>query len=273
LREVGRKLGLLSYAVFASCSMVAGSDAPSGQLFKHEASEESDAEAVEPEPAPEEVPAVAPAPIETASPAPVDDRPRPQKQWDHIASAAPSDCLEKLAASKAKFRALPAVAAPNQKGCGIPHGVMLTRGPTGLRYSPPVSIDCSLALHLEEVEGIIQEEAVRELGSPIASVSTLGSFACRGVVGRLKGWTGGLSEHSFGNAIDLSRFVTEKGIPASVMSHYEPGVAEPKTAQGRFLRSVQRRIRKEARLRALGPDFDASHRDHLHVDAGSPWWR
>ncbi len=216
-REVWRGVPVaLACVALASCSIPAGSEPVGSRLFAHEqvAGPRSDATGPRLERATvaesaDTDHAAAPPPNETPPAAPepeaiVDTRTHPQKQWDHIAAAAPADCRERLASTKAKFQPLPDVAKPNLKGCGIPHGVMLTRGPTGIRYSPPVSIDCSLALELEDVERILQEEAADHLGSPIASIGTLGSFACRGVVGRLRGWTGGISARPQGGASSLS---------------------------------------------------------------------
>lgn len=203
----------------------------------------------------------------------LDERPRPQRQWDHVFAAGADACREQLAATGAKFQPLPDRARPDAKGCGIPHGVLLSRGPTGIRYSPPVSLDCSLALRLVAIEKVVQEEAEAHLQSPIQRVGTLGSYACRGVIGRLAGWSDGISEHSFGNAIDIMRFDPVKGRPASILRGYEMGVDDPTTKEGRFLLAVARRLRREAGVRVLGPDFDASHRDHFHLDAGLPRWR
>lgn len=232
--------------------------------------------AVEIEQAAPEVVAEEPAPAAPtveAAPAPIDDRPRARRQWDHVVGAGDSECRAKLEATGAKFLAMKDITAPNAKGCGIPRGVVLKRGPTGIQYSPPISIDCSLALRLVAIEKIIQEEAEATLGEPIVRASTLGSYSCRKVIGRLAGWSDGISEHSFGNAFDLASLQPKKGAAASLLRHYEPDAESPKTKQGVFLRDVQHRIRRELRLRALGPDFDASHRDHFHIDAGSPRWR
>ncbi|AUX28870.1 uncharacterized protein SOCE836_009550 [Sorangium cellulosum] len=199
--------------------------------------------------------------------------PRAQRQWSHIAAAAGADCRDALKQSGARFQALPDVAKPNKKGCGIPHGVLLTRGPTGIVYSPPLQVDCSLALRLADIERVVQEEAETHLGSPIARISTLGSYACREVVGRMRRWSEGLSEHSFGNAFDIARFSPKRGRAVSVLRDYVLHGSDPTTREGRFLRGVARRLRAEgAAARVLGPDFDASHRDHLHIDCGTPRW-
>ncbi|WP_437307820.1 extensin-like domain-containing protein [Sorangium sp. So ce388] len=199
--------------------------------------------------------------------------PRAQRQWNYIAAAAGADCRDALKSVGARFQAIQDTAKPNKKGCGIPHGVLLTRGPTGIVYSPPLQIDCSLALRLADIERVIQEEAEAHLSSPIARISTLGSYACREVVGRMRPWSEGLSEHSFGNAFDIARFTPKRGRAISVLRDYVLRDKEPSTREGHFLRSVTRRLRADgAASRVLGPDFDASHRDHLHVDCGTPRW-
>jgi len=211
-------------------------------------------------------------PLEALRAAIAEGTPRPARQWAYIAAEAGAACRDELKATGARFRALPDIEKPNRNGCGVPHGVLLTRGPTGISYSPPLQIDCSLALKLVDIERIIQEEAEAHLGSQVSRVVTLGSYACRAVVGRMAGWSGGISEHSFGNAIDIARFEPKRGRAASVLQHYHPGVPS-ESPESRFLRSITRRLRRDGAVtRVLGPDFDASHRDHLHLDRGTPWW-
>ncbi|WP_437835455.1 extensin-like domain-containing protein [Sorangium sp. So ce1153] len=228
----------------------------------------------EPSPPPPAPPGWAPWVEPLADAADLGERPpRAQRQWNYIAAAAGADCRDALKSAGARFQAIPDTAKPNKKGCGIPHGVLLTRGPTGIVYSPPLQIDCSLALRLADIERVIQEEAEAHLSSPIARISTLGSYACREVVGRMRPWSEGLSEHSFGNAFDIARFTPKRGRAISVLRDYVLRDKDPSTREGHFLRSVTRRLRADgAASRVLGPDFDASHRDHLHVDCGTPRW-
>lgn len=194
---------------------------------------------------------------------------RPAKQWAFLEQATDDGCRERLAKTKARFQALPDQDAPNAQGCGIPRGVLLTVGPTGVGYSPPLRVDCSLALRLAEIEAILHEEAERAFEQNVIRVGTRGSYNCRGVVGRLRGWSGGISEHGLGNAVDVAHVDLASGKRVSVLAHYPDG----SKAEGKMLRAVVRRIWEEADMRALGPEFDRAHRDHLHVDAGSRWWR
>ena len=52
----------------------------------------------------------------------------------------------------------------------------------------------------------------------------------------------------------------------AVLSHHP----HPELPEGQLLRQAMSRIERELGLRVLGPDFDAEHRDHIHIDAGSP---
>jgi hypothetical protein len=194
---------------------------------------------------------------------------RPERQWRWIRNATDDGCRDRLRETEAKFHALDDRERPDPKGCGIPRGVILQRGPTGLRYSPPLRVDCSFALRLGQIETLLQEEAKAHFGAEVARVGTLGSYVCRGVVGRLRGWSGGISEHGFGNAVDVTHFDLVGGRRVSVLRHY-PAAARD---EGVFLRRIVGRVWRDLDMRALGPDFDPSHRDHLHFDAGSRWWR
>jgi len=201
-------------------------------------------------------------------------------QWLNAANVEPTACLAKLAASGAKYKVLPPQAKPDAKGCGVPHGVMVTRGPTGITYSPPLWIDCSFATLLEPIESIIQEEARSELDTSIRHIDTFGAYVCvtrAGPYTTLFSTKPAISEHSFGLAYDMRSLTPAKGRPITVLQDYEKGADEPVTARGRFLRNVAIRLRRESGLtHVLTPDFDAAHRNHFHLDRGLPfgwWWR
>lgn len=199
-------------------------------------------------------------------------------QWLNAANVEPTACLAKLAATGAKYTVLPQQSKPDAKGCGVPHGVMVTRGPTGITYSPPLWVDCSFATLLEPIESILQEEARSELDTSIRHIDTFGAYVC---VTRAGPYTTrfstkpAISEHSFGLAFDLRSLTPARGRPITVLQDYEKGVDEPVTARGRFLRNVAVRLRRESGLtHVLTPDFDAAHRNHFHLDRGLPfgWW-
>jgi hypothetical protein len=196
--------------------------------------------------------------------------PAEHPEWDRLASLDGAQCRANLTAMAIRFRPMPDRLTPDAQGCGSPHGVVVSRGPTGITYAPPLVIDCSLAAELPAIEARIQASAEAHLGSPIRSVTTLGSYNCRPVRGGLREH---LSEHAVGNAIDLAGFVPRRGRAVSVVRDYRPLEDVPSTVQGTFLRAVYRSLREERGLsHVIGPETRLDHRDHLHLDRGEPWW-
>jgi hypothetical protein len=206
--------------------------------------------------------------------APVAEPPPLLDAWSLAAREDGLACREELKTAGFEFHSYPDKAQPDKSGCGIPHGVVVFRGPTGITYVPAITIDCSLARALESVERIVQEEAETHLHSRINRIGNLGGYACRPRNYR-KGAS--LSAHAFGSALDVSSFHPRKGTPAVIARDY----AEPKRStpaqddRRRFLHAVLRRLRREADLTyAIGPDFNAIHHNHFHLDRGGWhfWW-
>jgi hypothetical protein len=191
------------------------------------------------------------------------------REWELVADANGEACRTELTALGIKFRALPDRAEPDRDGCGIPHGVLVTRGPRGIVYAPPLQIDCSLARELVWIEDVVQKEAEAELGSQIKQITTFGTYSCRRVRG---GFTGRLSEHAVGNAIDFGAFAPKRGTAVSVARDYRPREENP-GPRGVFLRRVFWALRGHGRLsHVIGPETRADHHDHVHIDRGEPWW-
>ena len=103
------------------------------------------------------------------------------------------------------------------------------------------------------------DRAAREVfGSPLARIETMGSYSCRDVAG-----SGRRSAHATANAIDISAFVLADGRRVSVLADWSGGSAQ----EQRFLRLVFASACKRFGT-VLGPDYNAAHRDHLHLEAG-----
>jgi hypothetical protein len=193
-----------------------------------------------------------------------------ESEWNRLALVDGAACRQKLGELGVAFRNLPDQSAPDAHGCGIPHGVLVQRGPSGITYSPPLQIDCSLALELTGIERIIQDQARAHLESPIRSVTTFGTYSCRNVRG---GFTGKLSEHALGNAIDIGVFTPGKGRAIVVARDYRPGQDAP-DERSMFLRGTFWALRQDAGLTyVIGPETRADHHDHFHVDRAEPWWQ
>ena len=177
-------------------------------------------------------------------------------------------CKALLDRAGIRFNALPPRSGGEQ--CGYTDGVRLTRGgaldigyqPAGLGTSCPVAA----AMALWEWH-VVQPAALRHLGSKVRAIDHFGSYSCRRVYGRSAGsW----SEHATANAIDVAGFRLEDGTRVSVVRDWTAG-----GAKSDFLKEV-RDGGCNLFATVLSPDYNAAHRDHLHLDQaqrGSLGWR
>jgi len=163
------------------------------------------------------------------------------------------------------------VRPPVTKGaCGYRDGVRLERGGARQTALSPASVGtaCPVAAALAMWEwSVLQPAAEHYFGARVTRIDHLGSYNCRGLYGRADG---PLSEHATADAIDIAGFRLSDGTQISVLRDWEG--RGPKAG---FLH--------EARAGACGlfattlsPDYNAAHRDHLHLDQasrGSLGWR
>lgn len=105
----------------------------------------------------------------------------------------------------------------------------------------------------------VDRAARQMLGSPLARIETMGSYACRTVAGSAR-----LSAHSRAEAIDIGAFVLADGRRVSVKDGWN-GASDQERA---FLRTVHTSACKRFGT-VLGPAYNAAHADHLHVELGT----
>ena len=166
-------------------------------------------------------------------------------------------CMVKLDMAEISYRALPDT---RHGQCGLDDGIAWAGG--GLRTiryrpaRPPLACPLATALTLWERE-VVQPEAVRTLGTRVVSIEHFGSYSCRRMYGRAGGdW----SEHARARAIDVAGFLLQDGRRISVARDWTR-----RGKESRFLHDVRD---GGCRLFAtvLSPDYNAAHRDHLHLD-------
>ena len=164
------------------------------------------------------------------------------------------------------FTALPAV---RDGQCGYDDGVRLTSGARRIAFAPAnVGISCPVAAGLSVWEwNVIQPAAQRLFGQRVAIIEHLGSYNCRRLYGRSQG---DFSEHASANALDVAGFRLADGTRISVLKDWQDT-----GDKGTFLRAV-----RDGGCRVfatvLSPDYNAAHRDHLHLDQadrGAMGWR
>jgi hypothetical protein len=98
--------------------------------------------------------------------------------------------------------------------------------------------------------------AYQILGSELRRIDTFGSYACRDVAG-----TGRRSGHAVANAIDVAAFHLKDGRRISIAGDWRS--ADPATRA--FLQAIHRSACRRFGT-VLSPDYNAAHRDHLHLE-------
>ena len=169
-------------------------------------------------------------------------------------------CLAQLGTTRANFTPL-----PDQyfgAGCSTLNTVRLAslRGDSdSLQLANLGPVTCPVANAFAAWARFGVDRAARQvLGSALVRIETMGSYNCRNVAGSQR-----RSAHATANAIDISAFVLADGRRITVLGDWQGGSA----AERRFLRIVHESACKRFGT-VLGPDYNAAHANHLHVEPG-----
>ncbi|MCW8084767.1 extensin-like domain-containing protein [Sabulicella glaciei] len=149
---------------------------------------------------------------------------------------------------------------PSNLGCAVEDAVRLPGPVAANPAAPAVTCRVAAAWVLWERHGL-QPAARRHLDSEVASVRHLGTWNCRNVNNAASGRR---SEHATANAIDIASFRLVDGREVTLLR----GWSGPPEQAG-FLRAARDNACRFFSV-VLGPDRDAAHRDHFHLDMG-PW--
>jgi hypothetical protein len=109
------------------------------------------------------------------------------------------------------------------------------------------------------VRNAVVPAAWQMLGSELARVETMGSYACRNVVGTAHGDR--RSGHALANAIDIGGFVLKDGRRITVLAGWRSSDLQ----QQAFLRTVRASACRRFGT-VLSPDYNAAHQNHLHLE-------
>lgn len=141
-------------------------------------------------------------------------------------------------------------------GCGYEDAV--APAASSLALDKPPAMRCALAAAYTAWEaGVVQPAAKRILGTRVRDIRHLGVYSCRDIAGR----PGRRSQHATANAIDVSGFALADGRVLTLTRDWGEG------AEGAFLREI-RDGACDLFAGVLSPDWNAAHRDHLHLDLG-----
>jgi len=167
----------------------------------------------------------------------------------------PERCRKALATAAIRFE--PIADRDTGPGCGFRDAVRVLE--TSARVTP-FAASCRLAVSLALWERhVVQPAARSHFGRLVVRLEHLGSYACRNLYGRA---TGRRSRHATADALDVAGFVLDGGRSVRVAADWRGDDRE-----ARFLRAV-RDGACPLFGSVLGPEYNAAHQDHLHVDRG-----
>jgi extensin-like protein len=129
-------------------------------------------------------------------------------------------------------------------------------GPVAVK--PAATLACPIVSALDRwLADSVQPAATRWFGARVVEIKQISAYSCRGMNGNSYAH---ISEHAFGNALDIAGFTLADGRHVSVKDGWK-GLPEE---QG-FLRDVQAAACQQFTT-VLAPGSNIYHHDHIHVD-------
>jgi hypothetical protein len=129
-------------------------------------------------------------------------------------------------------------------------------GPVAVK--PVATLACPIVSVLDRwLSDSVQPAAQRWFGARVVEIKQISAYSCRGMNGNPSAH---ISEHAFGNALDIAAFTLADGRRISVKDGWH-GMPEE---QG-FLRDVEAAACQQFNT-VLAPGSNAYHYDHIHVD-------
>ncbi|PDT74470.1 extensin family protein [Bradyrhizobium sp. C9] len=158
--------------------------------------------------------------------------------------------------SPAPYSQQPSGAAPPPRLGPSNGNSVMTVGPVAVK--PAATLACPIVSVLERwLADSVQPAAQRWFGARVVEIKQISAYSCRGMNGNSHAH---ISEHAFGNALDIAAFTLSDGRRISVKDGWK-GLPEE---QG-FLRDVQAAACQQFTT-VLAPGSNVYHYDHIHVD-------
>ena len=166
-------------------------------------------------------------------------------------------CFADLAGMGVRFS--PMVDRDYGTGCGWVGAVQLVD--IGVPVTDLTAIRCGEARAFAGwVRNAVAPAAYQILGSELARVEGMGSYACRNVIGSTAA-AGRRSGHAIANAIDIGGFRLKDGRRVTILADWRS--SDP--AVRRFLEVVHASACKRFGT-VLSPDYNVAHANHLHLE-------
>jgi hypothetical protein len=149
-----------------------------------------------------------------------------------------------------------AEAWPVQASFGLPAKAAVMAQPAAV--TPAATLACPMVSALDRfVSETVQPAAMRWFGQPVATIRQISAYSCRGM-NDVPGAR--ISEHAFGNALDIAAFTLADGRTVTVKNGWR-GMPEE---QG-FLHDIEEGACSTFTT-VLAPGSNAYHEDHMHLD-------
>jgi hypothetical protein len=144
--------------------------------------------------------------------------------------------------------------------CGLTHPFKVSALANGtVSVEGPVTIDCSMVPALEDwLAEVVQPAAQARFGQPVVGLTAFGAYSCRSV-DNIAGAQ--LSEHAFGNAIDISGFKLADGRAIVIVQDWK----KTDSQESAFLHEAHAGACQHFTT-VLGPGADVFHYNHFHLD-------
>src|SRR5208282_2961213 len=141
---------------------------------------------------------------------------------------------------------------------GPPRAPIVTAAAGPVEVKPPATLACPIVSALDQwIAAAVQPAALRWFRQPVVEIKQISAYSCRGMNGDSNAQ---ISEHAFGNALDIAEFQLADGHKVSVQYGWR-GTPEE---QG-FLHDVQLAACEEFTT-VLAPGANVYHYNHIHVD-------
>ena len=129
---------------------------------------------------------------------------------------------------------------------------------TPIEVKPAATLACPIVSALDRwFANAVQPAARKWFNQPVVEIKQISAYSCRGMNGQPGAH---ISEHAFGNALDIAAFVLADGHRITVKDGWNGSPEE----QG-FLRDVQGSACDQFTT-VLAPGSNQFHYDHIHVD-------
>jgi hypothetical protein len=161
-------------------------------------------------------------------------------------------CRDRLRVAKVEFAEEAPLSDP--LGCSVPFPIRLRDLGPDFGLEPEAVLNCAMAEKMVEfTREVIAPAATVEFETRLKRLRHASAYVCRPRHGSQR-----LSEHAYGNALDISHFILEDGTEIAVDATREP-------ARSIFLSKIRTAACGPFKT-VLGPGSDADHAKHFHFD-------